>query len=162
MFKRSSILCILLATSTIFAIENQHDNTTSDPSDQMQMLYNAITQNYDAHTIKKHEEQLEQELRRYLCACMENEAYISQTQDIEKAARSLLEYLRKIAQPDEAYSAASMAFILSWTQIINELATTIIQEEQVERLQQATDAIRDLVEKMFLEPMNQMLEEQGE
>jgi len=157
MLKRSSILCILLASSTIPTIANQ-----SNESGQMQMMLEAISKKYDQETIKKYEAKIEDALRTYLCACVDDASKAPETQTLEKTAKDLLEYLKGVGEQDEAYSITSMSFILSWTKIINELAATITTEQEVHNLQKATDVIRDLVESMFLDPMNQMLSESEE
>jgi len=156
MFKRSILLCILLASSTIFATESESEVS----ADQMQLMLTAITRKYDQAILKKYEEKIENALRSYLYGCVADETKIKNIHDVEKVAKELLGYLIIVGERDEAYSATSMVFILSWTKIINELAKTITTEKEVENLQEATDVIRDLVEKMFLEPMNEMIEEE--
>ena len=158
MFKRSVILCTLLASSTMFATESE----SVASANQMQLMLTAITKKYDQAVLKKYEEKIENAFRSYLYDCIADETKIKNIHEIEKAAKELLGYLIIVGERDEAYSATSMIFILSWTKIINELAKTITTEKEVENLQEATDLIRDLVEKMFLEPMNEMIEEEEE
>lgn len=164
MIKKVSLLCVLFASSIICA--NQKE--TIDPTDkinneqQMQMILNAMTKNYNEETLKIYEAKIEQELRNYLFTCVKDISHTKNTQSIEKSSDDLLQCLIQKVKRDEAYSVTSMSFILSWTKVINELAMSIETEQEIENLQEATEEIKTLVEKIFLDPMNEMIEEEEE
>jgi len=165
MIKKLSILSILLLAFTAMANQtpiNLQDDALEKSQQNielMEKICTSITQNCDPKQMEAHEKSLLATIDTYLESCLQDKAKAHKTQDLETQANNLLQYLLSETKQDEAYAIASMIFMINWSKHINEIAVKIEDSQKAENLQEAIEKVSAMVEKIFLEPMAKLLEE---
>ncbi|MFC1842521.1 hypothetical protein ACFLYU_02590 [Candidatus Dependentiae bacterium] len=172
MVKKISLLSIALLACSVIATQNatnakeQMQKETEKNILLMEQLYQSITKDYDQKKLATLENNIKKEITDYIKNCITNKENITNTKSMENTTKKLLKYLNSVTKTDEAYAAASMIFMVQWSKIISEKALQLENsqetdnlQQKVDNLQKATNEVKTLVEKIFLEPMTKRLEE---
>lgn len=165
MDKKLFILAVLLACPAIMAKQSETNDKKEavqearDGLEQLQRFYNRLTQDYDSQDLQRYEARLNAALKKYYLTCLKNKSNISNTTGIVKETNNLLQHLCSISKTDDAYATASMIFMIHWSKLITNLSLQVDSLEENDNLQEATEEIKQLVEKMFVDPMNKRIDE---
>jgi len=172
MIKRVSIFSLLLATYTIIpnqipatipSIVDPHTQSEAlEQSEQnialMEKLCTAITKNCDPGAVNANEKNITNAISDYLENCLENTKNSNNIESVEHEALELLDYLKVRVKEDEAYAIASMLFMINWSKRVNEIAVDIEDPfQQADNLRNAITKISAMVERIFLEPMGEII-----
>ena len=163
MNKKRIILTLALtsiSTPCIFSIATtQGQKRAQQELMQLKALYDEVTQGYDKEIIDQYEGTLQKNIQDYIIKNLDTEMSCNKnTEAIEKTLNNLLQHLLATSQPNDAYATASMIFMLNWSQLSSKAINENTSEMEKIALQEATEEIKVLVNKMFLEPLTQWLE----
>jgi len=122
-------------------------------------VYSRLKQEYNAEDLEIYEKRLHQELQTYMTRCLKDKNAASNVSGVANVANNLLQHLSTISDFDEAYTTSSMLFMQTWTNVVNNTIAKITTIDEQEGLQNAAEELKNLVMRLFVQPMNQRINE---
>jgi len=164
MIKKNNLLIILLATTiNVFAnttetkIENIHAQEVNKSTDQLQRAYEDCIQLYNRDKMTPYENNLNKALKDYI---LNSTNGIPVSDDsIRETANSLLQYLKTEGSSDDAYSTASIIFMVHWTNVLESLIEGIQTVEAKNALEKTVHDIKTIVNELFVAPIKHRMDQ---
>lgn len=160
-----AISCIILPCKlhpSIKEIESFQSETQKNAYKELlklKELYDELTQLYDKEIIDQHESNIKLKLTQYITKNLNNPLHIHDTKAIEKATQNLLNHLSTLSHSIDAYATTSMIFILNWTELISKSISQATTQPAKAILKDTNREIKILINRIFLEPMTQSIQE---